>query len=143
MWVLTQFFSKKITCTSSPDISEPISRVILGKHNLSHSLQLYIGLHAVARDSMLQQLFHCLSKDRDLRFFFQAHFTRQEGRESVFNTEVSAKLDKMNDSQNKTNEAQEKVLDLLSAILIEEASPPQFSALTYIEISYRSNTVKW
>jgi len=55
MWVLTQFFSKKITCTSSPDMSEPIPRVILGEHNLdvkpSDSLQLYIGLHAVARDS--------------------------------------------------------------------------------------------
>jgi len=55
MWVLTQFFSKKITCTSCPDMSEPIPRVILGKHNLdvkpSDSLQLYIGLHAVARDS--------------------------------------------------------------------------------------------
>ena len=38
-------------------MSEPIPRVILSKHNLgvkpSHSLQLYIGLHAVARDSTL------------------------------------------------------------------------------------------
>ena len=36
-------------------MSEPIPRVILGKHNLdvkpSDSLQLYISLHAVARDS--------------------------------------------------------------------------------------------
>ena len=38
---------------------EPIPRVILSKHNLgvkpSHSLQLYIGLHAVARDSSILQ----------------------------------------------------------------------------------------
>ena len=60
--------------------------------------------------AVLQQLFHCLSKDRDLRSFFQAHFIRQEERKSVFNTQVSAKLDKMNNSQ-------EKVLDLLTAIL--------------------------
>ena len=44
-------------------MSEPIPRIILGKYNLdvkpSHSLQLYIGLHAVARDSktrFLQQM---------------------------------------------------------------------------------------
>ncbi len=87
------------------------------------------------RLSLCCSSFLIVPKDRDLRSFFQAHFTRQEERESVFNTDVSskldkmntsqekmnesisAKLDKMNDSQNKMNEAQEKVTYLLAAIL--------------------------
>ena len=60
MKVLTQISLKKITYTSSPDMSEPIPRVILSKHNLgvkpSHSLHLYIGLHAAARDSSVLRI---------------------------------------------------------------------------------------
>jgi hypothetical protein len=64
--------------------------------------------------TVLQRLFHCLSKDRDLRSFFQAHFTRQEERESVFNTDVSAKLDKMNNSQEKMNDSLSAKLDKMN-----------------------------